>query len=472
MTEGMLAREALERKERWEFLAEEARLLLASSPAFRERCLGMLGSGAGSLDFETGLRGGLLDGAARGLSEVLSELDGELEAPSCGRCGSRMHRRGARWLSPLSLLGRLELRRGYWTCRCSKGGVCALDRALGVAGRNGVRLTPAALRALAEEGAEKSFAKAADGLGRLAGVAVTAKRAERAAKQAGREIAAWDRAAPALAEAPSETMYCSPDGTGVPMVRRDAGTGEDGAPSKTREAKVAVFHTADRRGAKTGLPERDADSARHTAAIDSAASKDADPKPSPFAERLWRAAERFGFAAAKRQVVIGDGAKWIWNTAAELFPNAICIVDVWHAWERLWEVGRALHGEGTARCGAWAEKVCQALSEGRVADVLRELRAHAGEPAADKAARYFENNRERMRYPLYRDMGLLIGSGMVESSCGTLVGARFKRGGMRWSKAGANDVLPLRACIRSGLYDRFWRQRRGPPTLPAERLAH
>ena len=27
-----------------------------------------------------------------------------------------------------------------------------------------------------------------------------------------------------------------------------------------------------------------------------------------------------------------------------------------------------------------------------------------------------------MRYPAYREMGLLIGSGMVESSCRTLVG--------------------------------------------------
>ena len=72
----------------------------------------------------------------------------------------------------------------------------------------------------------------------------------------------------------------------------------------------------------------------------------------------------------------------------------------------------------------------------------------------------------------YRAMGLLIGSGVVESSCGTLVAARFKRGGMRWSKAGANDILPLRACIRSGLYDDFWRQRRGPPPPAAERLAH
>lgn len=472
MTDGMLAREAQERKEKWAFLVEGMALFLSSSPEFRERCLEMLGSGLGSLEFETGLRGGLLDGGARGLSEMLSELDGELEAPSCGRCGSRMHRRGARSLSPLSLLGLLTLRRGYWTCRCSKGGMHLLDRALGVAGRNGVRLTPAALRALAEEGSEKSFAKAAASLRRQAGVAATAKRAERAAKQAGREIAAWDRSAPALAEPPSETMYCSPDGTGVPMARRDAGTGENGAPAKTREAKVAVFHTAERRNPKTGLPERDADSARHTAAIDSAASRDADAKPSPFAQRLWRAARRFGFAAAKRQVVIGDGAKWIWNTAAELFPNAVCIVDIWHARERLWEVGRALHGEGTARCKAWAEKVCEALSAGRIDDVLRELRERAGDPTADEAVGYFRNNRSRMRYPLYRAMGLLIGSGMVESSCGTLVAARFKRGGMRWSLAGANDVLPLRACVRSGLYDDFWRQRRGPPPPTAEPLAH
>ena len=43
---------------------------------------------------------------------------------------------------------------------------------------------------------------------------------------------------------------------------------------------------------------------------------------------------------------------------------------------------------------------------------------------------------------------------------------------MRWSKAGANDILPQRACIRSRLYDDFWHQRRGPPSLVAERLAH
>ena len=384
-----------------------------------------------------------------------------------------MRRRGTRALAPLSLLGRLELKRGYWTCGCAKGGgVHPLDRALGIAGRAGARLTPAALRAVAEEAAEKSFAKAAESLGRLCGVEVTAKRAERAAKQVGREIAAWDESAPALAEAPAETMYRSADGTGVPMVRRDAGTGDDGQPTKTREAKVAVFHTAER-NPKTGLPERAAGSARHTAAIDSARSRDADSKPSPFARRLWQAARRVrvrgGEAAGADRGRCEVDLEHRRGTVPERHPHCRHLACLAAA------VGgraRRARRRRAALPGVVGKGLRGALRGTRVGDVLRELRRHAGEPVADQAVGYFENNRGRMRYPLHLAMGLLIGSGVVESSCGTLVAARFKRGGMHWSKAGANDILPLRACIRSGRYDDFWRQRRGPPTPAVERLAH
>ena len=351
MTEEMLAWDALKRKEEWAFPEAAVRLLLLSSPEFRELCRGVPTGARGFREFELDLRGALLGGGAAAVSEGLSALDAESGAPACGRCGSAMVRRGTRSTAPLSLLGLLTLRRGCWTCGCSKGGRHVLDEELGIAGRDGVRGTPAVLWALAELASDASLEKAAARLGRLAGVEATAKRAERAAKQVGREIAAWDEAEPALGEAPAETMYCSPDGTGVPVVRRDAGTAEDGRPSKTREAKVAVFHTAERRNPRTGLPERDAGSARHTAAIGSAASRDVDAEPSAFARRLRRAAERFGFAAAKRQVVVADGAKWVWNAVAELFPNAVCIVDVWHARERLWEVGRAVAGPARSCAG-------------------------------------------------------------------------------------------------------------------------
>ena len=76
-----------------------------------------LEGGGGGAEFEVGLRGAVLDGTARGLSEVRSARDGELEAPSCERCGSRMHCRGARSLSPVSLVGRLTLRRSA-AARC------------------------------------------------------------------------------------------------------------------------------------------------------------------------------------------------------------------------------------------------------------------------------------------------------------------------------------------------------------------
>ena len=79
-------------------------------------------------------------------------------------------------------------------------------------GRDGARLTLAAMWTPAELASETSSAKAL--AGRLAGVEATAKRVERAAKQVRREIAARDESAPPLGEAPAE---------GVPVVRRDAG---------------------------------------------------------------------------------------------------------------------------------------------------------------------------------------------------------------------------------------------------------
>ena len=50
-------------------------------------------------------------------------------------------------------------------------------------------------------------------------------------------------------------------------------------------------------------------------------------------------AERRGFPEDGRRVILGDGAAWIWNVAAEMFPGALQIVDLFHAKEHLWEVG-------------------------------------------------------------------------------------------------------------------------------------
>ena len=41
----------------------------------------------------------------------------------------------------------------------------------------------------------------------------------------------------------------------------------------------------------------------------------------------------------------------------------------------------------------------------------------------------------------------LVGSGVVESACGAVVADRLKRGGMRWTVAGANAMLALRCWV-------------------------
>ena len=104
------------------------------------------------------------------------------------------------------------------------------------------------------------------------------------------------------------------DGTGIPVRKAETaqrqGKQPDGS-AKTREVKLAVAWTAERRHPKTGVPMRDPDSVSYTAAIETAASRDTDREPSPFAQRVCREAERRRFADADRRVILGDGAPWI-----------------------------------------------------------------------------------------------------------------------------------------------------------------
>ena len=70
-----------------------------------------------------------------------------------------------------------------------------------------------------------------------------------------------------------------------------------------------------------------------------------------------------------------------------------------------------------------------------------------------------------MRYPAFRAAGLPVGSGVVESACGTVAG-RLKRGGMRCSvDRGANPVLALRCWWLDGRHDGFFKVRSRPPPM-------
>ena len=153
--------------------------------------------------------------------------------------------------------------------------------------------------------------------------------------------------------------------------------------------------------------------------------------------------------------VLGDGAPWIWNLAADHFGTRTEVVDFYHASEHLWDVARALHGTGTTAAAAWADARIGELYEEGVAPT-RAARATARAPTTDAAEvlrverGYFATNAARMDYPAIRDQGLPIGSGAVESCARHVVQHRMKRPGQRWSDRGGRAIVALRACFASG----------------------
>ena len=372
---------------------------------------------------------------------------------------------GRRAKTFVTALGEMELSRAWYHCDACGHGFAPRDRELGF-GDGGP--SPAVLRMVGIAAGEVSFATAGSLLHELAGLNVDAKTVERRAEALGREIAADERERVAAGPPTAPTLYLGLDGTGVPVRRAEtegrAGKQPDGS-AKTREAKLAVVWSAERIGAD-GAPARDPGSVTCSGAIESAATRDTDTVPAPFARRVVREAARRGCGAAERRVVLGDGAAWIWNIAAEHFPGAVEIVDVFHAAEHLHDIAKAVHGRDNDLARGWADRRRDELLAGAFDDLLRAIGAHAGRcEEARKGRAYFAGNRPRMDYPGFRALGLCIGSGVVEGACGNVVASRLKRGGMRWTVAGADAILALRSCIVSDRFDDFW-QRRAPQNDP------
>lgn len=359
-----------------------------------------------------------------------------------------------------TVVGPAALRRAYYHCPACGSGVVPRDTELGVAGAS---LSPGLARMVARVGVHEPFAQARRDLAELAGVELTAKRVERSAEADGSRVrASVEREAAALLAGtllplgptgPVERLYVALDGTGVPTVPRDTagrrGKGPDGR-ARTREVKLGCLFTGtglDERG----QPVRDPGSSSYVATLGTAEQ---------FGSLLYAEARRRGADRARQLVVLGDGAPWIWNLAAEHFPGAIEIVDLYHAREHLHALGALVAPALGADGPGWLAERLAELDRGDVAALLVATRhlvlpdAQAAE--VEKALGYFETNRERMRYAQFRALGLFVGSGAVEAGCRAVVAQRLKLSGMRWTVRGAAAIVSLRCQEASGRWEEVW----------------
>ncbi len=394
---------------------------------------------------------------ARAVAGRLNADHGDGRDPRLGcACGGEARLAGRRAKTFTTALGDLTLERAWYHCDGCGHGFSPRDRALGMAD---TVLSPAAARMVALAAARVSFAGSSDLMRDLAGVAVCAKTVERHAEALGRRIAADEARVVEPEPCDAPTLYLGLDGTGVPARKTEVegrpGKQADGS-ARTREAKLAVVWSAERRD-KQGHHVRDPGSATWNAAIETIATRDTDKELAPFARRILREAERRGFDTAQRRVILGDAAGWIWNFADEHAPDAIQIVDVWHAKQHVFDVAKAVYGPGSELGAQWGKARRDELDQGRVTDVIAALKSHAEScEEARRNVEYFSNNRHRMAYPTFRAMGLCVASGVVEGGCKNIVASRLKQGGMRWTVAGANAIIALRCAVESNRFDDFW----------------
>jgi len=391
----------------------------------------------------------------------------------------------------VSLFGRLTLERSYYHCVKCGWSDRPWDRTLGLT-RRGV--TPAAARVICQAGVLASFADAAlDQLPTMCGLRLSESTVERVCEAEGervaRRLAAGETAGPSSSwawerDALGHTVaYVGIDHTGVPQ------QGPGGRRADHRMAAVGTVYNpqSEHDDARDVAPRTDSTTARPA----EPATESPVPPPVPsapksrkksraksrtalqaetrrarfiagfysledFGRALRREAEAVGVMQADVQIALSDGGAGLEATLKHFFPNAVCIIDFWHAKEHLVELAKALWpADAEARQG-WLHQQCHRLKHSGGAAVLKELksldvtdRTAAVQELHRQQVGYFENHAHRMDYPTYVANGWQIGSGPVEAACKQVVSRRLKSGGMRWSEPGSAALCHLRALYLS-----------------------
>jgi hypothetical protein len=360
-----------------------------------------------------------------------------------------------------TVVSKMGIKRAYYYCSSCGRGIVPKDSELDI---KNTSFSPGVRRMMARVGAKESFDKGRIDLEELAGVMITAKEVERISEGIGEEIKVeTDRKDIQIVEGklipyvPSVPLfYIAIDGTGVPVVPAEAEgrKGKQTQIAKTREAKLGAVFTQTTVDAQ-GHPVRDEASTSYVGSIETA---------NEFGRRIYSEAIRRGLNTAEKVILLGDGAAWIRGITEMHFPNAIQIVDLFHALEYLWDIGKLVYGPTGKAVTRWFQRQKDELKEGDVRKVIaaiKQLKPHNKSIRVEinKTLGYFEVNQDRMKYAEWIGQKLFVGSGVIEAGCKMIVGLRLKQSGMRWTVKGANAIIILRCCQISGRWEEFWENR-------------
>jgi hypothetical protein len=345
-------------------------------------------------------------------------------------------------------------------------------------------------RIVAEESARASFDEVVELVQKQSGAQVPKRQVEELAVRAAQDFDAFYRDRLCEPEETEDLLVLSFDGKGIAMrladlreaTRKAAETtprrlhtrlAKGEKPNRKRMAEVAAVYTLAR------WPRTMADVLHglHT-------KEEHADRPRPTHKRVWASVEHTpqqviddAFAEAlrrdperrRRWVVLVDGQRdqlrRIQRAARTLGAEITVVLDIVHVLEYLWRAAYAFEAEGSDEAETWVECRLHALLKGRSGGALAKslrlmiqshhLDADAAKPVR-RAANYLVKNTRMLHYDRALADGLPIATGVIEGACRYLVQDRMGRTGARWSLAGAEAILRLRALRTSGDLDDYW----------------
>jgi hypothetical protein len=410
-------------------------------------------------DIESTMREALRQVGSKSLGAYLTAEDGVYPAARipCS-CGSEATYRGRRPAKIVSVFGRVEYRRAYYLCPACKQGQHPLDERMGL---EPGQVTAGLASLLGVAGVQASFEEAREIVKRFLLVEVCANTVRNECQCFGRLQASREKEW--ISTSQDAEVYRERQRTALERPKRVYGS-LDGAnaPMKEgwREMKTGCWYEVER-VPKQRVPPHRRDKVGEMGALRAKEIKyycDLERAPT-FGDLVWATGCQQNVDLAEEVVFVADGAAWIWNLVDFYYPDAVQIVDWFHAEEYLPPIAERAFEQDQEEQTRWLEQAREDLWEGRVDNVItacQELVDHprAG-PEAQKADTYYTNNRKRLKYAEFRRSGYMIGSGTVESACKQIVTNRLKRSGARWTEDGATETAKARAAWLSGQWDQL-----------------
>ncbi len=422
----------------------------------------------GIREVETGMRELLRRVGGEALGRYLEKTDQaepHEKTKPCGCGGNQIYqfrRKAVIW----SVFGRVSYKRRYYTCASCETGQAPLDKRLGIAAG---QVTAGLAELLALAGVEVAFEEGCRMVERFLLFRVSDNTLRQETEQFGElqeqqedewkqqsQTEAWlQERLQKIGQQPGR-LYGSIDGVMAPCK------------GEWRELKNIAWYRVEtvrshqkRRHHASKVGEQNdlqAQEITYHCAIQS---------PEPFGDLVWATACQRMADLYNELVFICDGAVWIWKLIERYFPNAVQIVDWYHASEYLPPIAEAVFGKDTPEYHAWLDQARTQLWDGQIDALIHDCQLFLSIPAAalavHAAVSYFTNNQKRMDYARFRRLGYFIGSGTVESAGKQIAGLRLKRAGARWTEHGAVMTAKARAAWLSGSWDSIATRRAALP---------